>query len=113
VRESRRITGHYLFTQHDAILADGLDRAPVHADSIGVTEWYLDTHACTPPRIPGALQEGKMMLDVETFPGQVPYRAILPQGLDNLFVPVCLSSTHVAWGTIRLEPTWMNLCESA
>lgn len=54
-----------------------------------------------------------MMLDVETFPGQVPYRAILPQGVDNLLVPVCLSSTHVAWGTIRLEPTWMSLCESA
>lgn len=33
--------------------------------------------------------------------------------MDRLLVPVCLSSTHVAWGTIRLEPTWMNLCESA
>lgn len=113
VREARRITGRYIFTQHDAMLAEGLERAPVHADSIGVTEWYLDTHACTPRRIEGALEEGKMMLDVETFPGQVPYRAILPQGVDNLLVPVCLSSTHVAWGTIRLEPTWMNLCESA
>lgn len=113
VREARRITGRYIFTQHDAMLADGLERAPVHEDSIGVTEWYLDTHACTPRRIEGALEEGKMMLDVETFPGQVPYRAILPQGVDNLLVPVCLSSTHVAWGTIRLEPTWMNLCESA
>ncbi|HCN28188.1 MAG TPA: pyridine nucleotide-disulfide oxidoreductase [Verrucomicrobiales bacterium] len=113
VREARRITGRYIFTQHDAMLAEGLERAPIHADSIGVTEWYLDTHACTPRRIEGALEEGKMMLDVETFPGQVPYRAILPQGVDNLLVPVCLSSTHVAWGTIRLEPTWMNLCESA
>jgi hypothetical protein len=113
VREARRITGRYLFTQHDAMLAAGLERAPVHADSIGATEWYLDTHACTPRRIDDALEEGKMMLDVETFPGQVPYRAILPQGVDNLLVPVCLSATHVAWGTIRLEPTWMNLCESA
>ncbi len=113
VREARRITGRYIFTQHDAMLAEGLERAPVHEDSIAVTEWYLDTHACTPRRIEGALEEGKMMLDVETFPGQVPYRAILPQGVDNLLVPVCLSSTHVAWGTIRLEPTWMNLCESA
>lgn len=113
VREARRITGRYIFTQHDAMLEDGLERAPVHEDSIGVTEWYLDTHACTPRRIEGALEEGKMMLDVETFPGQVPYRAFLPQGVDNLLVPVCLSSTHVAWGTIRLEPTWMNLCESA
>lgn len=113
VREARRITGRYIFIEHDAMLADGLDRAPVHEDSIGVTDWYLDTHACTPRRVPGSLEEGKMMLDVETFPGQVPYRAILPQGVDNLLVPVCLSSTHVAWGTIRLEPTWMNLCESA
>ncbi|MBN8420687.1 MAG: FAD-dependent oxidoreductase [Verrucomicrobia bacterium] len=113
VREARRITGRYIFTQHDAMLATGLERAPVHADSIGVTEWYLDTHACTPRHVPGALEEGKMMLDVETFPGQVPYRAILPQGVDNLLVPVCLSSTHVAWGTIRLEPTWMALAESA
>jgi hypothetical protein len=113
VREGRRITGRYIFTQHDAMLAPGLPRAPMHADSIGVTEWYLDTHACTPRHIPGALEEGKMMLDVETFPGQVPYRALLPQGLDNLLVPVCLSATHVAWGTVRLEPTWMNIAESA
>jgi len=113
VREARRIKGRYIFTQHDAMLAAGFDRAPVHEDSIGITEWYMDSHACTPRHIPGALEEGKMMLDVETFPGQVPYRAILPQGVDNLLVPVCLSSTHVAWGTIRLEPTWMNLCESA
>ncbi len=113
VREARRITGRYIFTQHDAMLASGLERAPVHEDSIGMTEWYLDAHACTPRHILGALEEGKMMLDVETFPGQVPYRAILPQGVDNLLVPVCLSSTHVAWGTIRLEPTWMCLAESA
>ncbi|WP_170266795.1 FAD-dependent oxidoreductase [Brevifollis gellanilyticus] len=113
VREARRITGRYVFTQHDAMLAEGLERAPVHEDSIGVTEWYLDTHACTPRHIPGALEEGKMMLDVETFPGQVPYRTLLPQGVGNLLVPVCLSCTHVAWGTVRLEPTWMNICESA
>ncbi|WP_395737851.1 FAD-dependent oxidoreductase [Prosthecobacter sp.] len=113
IREARRITGRYIFTQHDAMLAPGLDHAPLHSDSIATTEWYLDTHACTPRHIPGALEEGKMMLDVETFPGQVPYRAILPQGIDNLLVPVCLSSTHVAWGTIRLEPTWMNIAESA
>lgn len=113
VREARRITGRYIFTQHDAMLVPGLERAPVHEDGIGVTEWYLDTHACTPRHIPGALEEGKMMLDVETFPGQVPYRSLLPQGVSNLLVPVCLSCTHVAWGTVRLEPTWMNIAESA
>lgn len=113
VREARRLVGRYVFTQHDAMLAPGQLRAPVHGDSIGITEWYMDTHACTLQRQPESLDEGKMMLHHETFPGQVPYRALLPQGVDNLLVPVCLSATHVAWGTIRLEPTWMNLAESA
>jgi len=113
VREARRIVGRYVFTEQDASLAKGYQRAPVHEDSIGVTEWYMDAHACTTNRVTGSLDEGKMMLHYETFPGQVPYRALLPKGVDNLLVPVCLSSSHVAWGTIRLEPTWMNICESA
>jgi 2-polyprenyl-6-methoxyphenol hydroxylase-like FAD-dependent oxidoreductase len=113
VREARRIVGRYVFTQHDGSLPTALDRAPVHPDSVGITEWYFDSHACTKRRVPGSLDEGKHMLHEITFPGQVPYRALLPKGLDNLLVPVCLSSTHVAWGTIRLEPTWMNLAESA
>lgn len=113
VREARRIVGRYVFTQHDGSLPDDLDRAPVHGDSVGVTEWYFDTHACTRRRAGGSMDEGKMMLHETTFPGQVPYRTLLPEGIDNLLVPVCLSATHVAWGTIRLEPTWMNIAESA
>lgn len=113
VRETRRIAGRRPFTQHDAMLAPGLLRAPVQADSIAMTEWYLDTHTCTMGRVPGALDEGKMMLHHETFPGQVPYASLLPQGVDNLLVPVCLGATHVAWGTIRLEPVWMQTGESA
>jgi len=66
VREARRIKGRAVFTQHDAMLMPGLDRAPVHADSIAITEWYLDSHACTPRRLRIAplpiLDEGKMML---------------------------------------------------
>lgn len=113
VREARRIVGRYVFTEQDATLAKDYQRAPVHEDSIGVTEWYMDAHTCTTNHMKDSMDEGKMMLHYETFPGQVPYRAILPPGVDNLLVPVCLSSTHVAWGTLRLEPTWMNLCESA
>ncbi len=113
VREARRLDGRAIFTQHDAMLAAGTRRAPVHRDSIAITEWYLDTHACTLDRVPGSLDEGKMMLHYETFPGQVAYDTLLPKDLDNLLVPVCLGSTHVAWGTIRLEPTWMQIGESA
>ncbi len=113
VREARRLVGRATFTQHDASLAKGSLRAPSHHDSIAITEWYLDTHACSLDRLDGSLDEGKMMLHHETFPGQVSYDTLLPEALDNLLVPVCLSSTHVAWGTIRLEPTWMQIGESA
>ncbi len=113
VREARRIKGRAIYTQHDATLAPGLLRAPVHADSIAMTEWYMDSHSCTPARIAGMLEEGKAMLHQETFPGQIPYRCLLPQGVDNLLVPMCLSATHVAWGTVRLEPVFMQTGESA
>ena len=38
---------------------------------------------------------------------------VVPQGVDNLLVPVCLSATHVAWGAVRLEPVWMQTGEAA
>ncbi len=112
-RETRRLSGRYVFTEHDALLAPGLERTPVHGDSIAATEWPIDIHACTDQREGHSLQEGKTILYLETFPGQLSLRTILPPRLDNLLVPVCCSCTHVGWGTIRLEPTWMNIGESA
>lgn len=113
VREARRLVGRCILTQHDFMLAPGTVRAPVHGDSIAFAEWYMDTHACTPGKITGSLDEGKMMLHHETFPAHIPYRALLAPDLDNLLVPVCLSATHVAWGAVRLEPAWMQIGESA
>lgn len=112
-RETRRIKGGTVFTENDAQLAPKLLRAPVHADSISITEWFLDSHACTPRRVDDSELEGMVMLKNQTFPGQVSYRTILPEEFKNFLVPVCLSSTHVGWGTIRLEPTWMSICEAA
>ena len=113
VREARRLEGRAIVTEHDLNLAPGIERAPIQPDSIAVAEWYMDAHACTNEQLEGSLHEGKMMLHKETFPGQIPYRALLPRGVDNLLVPVCLSATHVAWGAVRLEPTWMSIGESA
>ncbi|MDE0298397.1 MAG: FAD-dependent oxidoreductase [Candidatus Poribacteria bacterium] len=113
VRESRRLEGRYMFTQHDASLCAGYDRAPFFGDSIAFTEWYMDTHGCTNEKAKGAIEEGKLVLNWHTFPGQLSYRALLPKDIDNLLIPGCVSSTHVAWGTVRLEPTWMNIGESA
>ena len=112
VREARRIVGRDLFTEHDALPAATIDRAPLKADAIAVTEWYMDTHACTDQYVHGSIQEGKCTI-MQTVPGQLSYGCLLPHNLDNLLVPICVSSTHIGWGTIRLEPTWMNIGESA
>lgn len=112
-RETRRINGRAVFTENDASLAPGLDRAPIHADSISITEWFMDSHACTPRTVEGSEGEGKVMMKNETFPGQLSFETLFPENLDNFIVPVCLSTTHVGWGTIRLEPTWMSIAEAA
>lgn len=113
VREARRLVGRQVLTEHDASLAPGLARTPIMPDSIAITDWYMDSHACTKDSRPGFHYDGKLILTEETRPAQIPYRALLPQGVDNLLVPVCLSATHVAWGAVRLEPVWMATGEAA
>ena len=113
IREARRIVGRSIFTEHDNRLAEGLERTPVHADSIAFTDWSMDSHDCTTDRRPGFAYDGKLILTEETRPAQIPYRCLLPQGVENLLVPVCLSATHVAWGAVRLEPVWMQTGEAA
>ena len=46
-------------------------------------------------------------------PGQVPYGAMLPKKVDNLLVPVAVSSTHIAMSVLRMEPVWMTLGQIA
>ncbi|MBI3974274.1 MAG: FAD-dependent oxidoreductase [Chloroflexi bacterium] len=113
VREARRIVGRATFTEHDGTLGSGLERAPIHEDAVAITEWPMDSHECTLERRYGSLYDGKFLLSEATRPGQIPYRCLLPQDVDNVLVPVCLSCTHVGWGTIRLEPVWMHVGEVA
>lgn len=113
VREARRLVGRSIFTEHDALLAPGLERAPIHADSIGITEFSLDSLACTTDRLPGSLCDGQLFQMEVSRPGQVPFGVLLPRELDNLLVVTTVSATHVGWGTIRQTPTLMHLAESA
>jgi hypothetical protein len=113
VREARRIVGRSVFTENDAILVKGLQRTPIQTDSISITEWFMDSHACTEKTIEGSKPEGEVMLKNKTFPAQISFNCILPEEVDNLIVPVCLSSSHIGWGAIRLEPTWMSIGEAA
>jgi hypothetical protein len=110
-RECRRIVGRYTFTEHDASLAPGLMRAPLHADSIAFTDFPLDSLACSPERRPGTLPDGQMFLMEQSRPGCVPYRVLLPEQIDNLLVAVCVSVTHVAWGVLRQNAMQMHIGE--
>ncbi len=113
VREARRLVGRYVFTELDASLDRGLGRTPVHSDSIGFAEWFMDSHEVSEETVPGSSGDGKLLLTELTRPSQIPYRVMLPKGLDNLLVPLCVSATHVGWGTLRLEPVWLQLGEAA
>ena len=113
VREARRTIGRYVFTEHDATLASGLDRAPIHYDSIAIAEHPMDSHSVSFEAQPGSRHDGKILLSEFTCPSQIPFRTLLPKEIDNLMVTVCLSSSHVGWGTLRLEPVLMHVGESA
>jgi len=113
VREARRLVGRYVFKEQDNKVADGIARTPIHADSIAITDWPVDSVACLDRGLPGAHKDGIFFLGEETRPAQVPYRSLLATEVDNLLVPVALSASHVGWGAIRLEPVWMQTGESA
>jgi hypothetical protein len=113
VREARRLVGRYVFKEQDNVIAEGIARTPIHADSIAMTDWPVDSVACLPRKAPGGNTDGILFLGEESRPSQVPYRSILANEIDNLLVPVAISASHVGWGSIRLEPTWMQLGESA
>jgi len=114
VREDRRMLGEYVMTQHD-ILED--TKKP---DSIGLGSYPMDSHNVQ--RIPtpngGVENEGDMYVLTKRYeipPYEIPYRSIVPKASEaaNLLVPVCLSGSHVSYGTMRTEPVYMILGHAA
>ena len=115
VREGRRMQGQYVLSQRD-IIDD-----PQKPDAIAVSSFPIDSHDCQRVALAdGVINEGTIM--PVRMPGRahgyayhVPYRSILPAAgeCENLLVPVALSCTHVAFSSIRVEPTWMLLGQSA
>jgi hypothetical protein len=119
VRETRRIVARHVLSEHDLTPVPDTDMPRTFADSITFTDWFMDSHSCDRdatygnPISDAFPYDGKMILGEEFRPGQIPYRSLLPLGVDNLLVPVCLGATHVAWGAVRLEPCWIHLGEVA
>ena len=116
VREGRRMQGMFVISQKD-ILED-----PEKVDPIAVSSFPIDAHDCQRVALKegGVINEGtifpvRMKDRRHGYPYHIPYRAILPRANEctNLTVPVALSCTHVAISSIRVEPTWMTIGQSA
>ncbi len=115
VREARRLAGLYTLTENDTIVGPELGRTRIHEDSIAAGEFPVDSFPVR-RREPGhsvSLEGYIFMLDNLTRPYQIPYRVMVPETVDGLLVPVAASTTHVAFSTVRVEPTWMAMGQAA
>jgi hypothetical protein len=111
VREGRRIVGDYTFTELDAEPANGEERPPCKPDSIAVGAYPIDSHATggRNPQHPDWLEGFFYLARGETQPYSIPYRILLPQGVQGMLVCGGVSSTHVGYGSLRMEPVFMGL----
>jgi hypothetical protein len=109
IRESRRMMGAYVMTQNNCqgktIVDDGIAKGAYNMDSHNAER--IVTHGMVK-------NEGDVQLGgISPYP--IAYRAITPKAEEctNLLVPVCLSASHMAYGSIRMEPVFMVLAQSA
>ncbi|MCA9431399.1 MAG: FAD-dependent oxidoreductase, partial [Candidatus Omnitrophica bacterium] len=115
IREGRRLKGVKTLTELDVTLDEKGENPPYPEDSIAIGEFPIDSF---PVRIkqPGddAVLEGYLsMMDNITAKYGIPYHIMIPEKVDNLIVPVAASASHVAFSTIRMEPTWMAMGQAA
>jgi len=119
IREARRLVGEYVMTEHD-ILKDRFK-----PDGVAIGDFHLDVHPIQYVALPkvedkirhsysqGFASEGSVWEAVE--PYEISFRAMLPKRneADNLIVPVCISSSHIAYSSVRMEPVYMMLGHAA
>lgn len=110
VREARRMVSSYVMTQRNC---EGI---VIAADPVGLGAYGMDSHHVKRyVNSKGYVKnEGNVESPVKG-PYPVSYRSIVPkeEECSNLLVPVCVSSTHIAFGSIRMEPVFMVLGQSA
>ena len=109
IREARRMVSGLVMTEHHCV------RRQMEPDVVGLAAYTMDSHNCQRVvRAGRVMNEGNV--EVGGFPPYpISYRAIVPRESEcaNLFVPVGLSSSHIAYGSIRMEPVFMVLGQSA
>ncbi|EDY21849.1 putative xanthan lyase [Chthoniobacter flavus Ellin428] len=109
VREGRRMMSDYVMTEANCRWQKKAE------DPVALGAYNMDSHNCQRIVQNGFVRnEGDVEVGVAG-PYPVSYRSIVPKAgqAENLLVPVCLSATHIAYGSIRMEPVFMILGQSA
>ena len=112
IRDGRRMLSDYVITEHNT----RKDILIVVEDPVGIAYWPPDVH-----HVRRIVRDGKAYNEGFVFGGdnwkpfQIPYRSLIPKRSEcrNILTPTCLSSSHIAYGAIRLEWTFMILGETA
>jgi hypothetical protein len=113
VREVRRMVGEYVMTEAncvgDEVVEDGVGMAAYTMDSHNIQRLVVDKDGKKMVKNEGNVEIGGFG------PYPISYRSLIPQSGDakNLFVPVALSASHIAYGSIRMEPVFMVLGQSS
>lgn len=110
IREARRMVSDYVVTENIALGKQAVE------DPVGLGSYAMDSHAIQHAISPKGFvkNEGGMFVKLPA-PYGISYRAIVPKKgeCENLLVPVCVSATHAAYGSARMEPVFMVLGQSA
>ena len=109
IREARRMIGAYVMSEKNCT------RAEVVPDSVGMGAYNMDSHNIQRYVTHEGFVRNEGDIQVRVRPYPVSYRSLHPQAAEctNLLVPVCLSASHIAYGSIRMEPVFMVLGQSA
>ncbi len=110
IREARRMIGAYVMTENEL-----LKKRPT-PDSVGMGSYTIDSHNVQRYITPDGWVQNEGDIGVPTKgPYEIAYGSLVPKRgqIENLLVPVCVSSSHIAFGSIRMEPVFMILGQSA
>ncbi len=109
VREARRMVSDYVMSEKNC------RRQEVIEDSVGMGAYNMDSHHIQRYVTKEGFVRNEGDVQVGSKPYPVSYRSIRPKASEctNLLVPVCLSASHIAYGSIRMEPVFMVMGQSA
>jgi hypothetical protein len=109
VREARRMVGQFVMTENE------LFKKKPTPDSVGMGSYTIDSHNTQRYITPEGSVQNEGDIGAHLAPYTIAYGSLVPKKgeVRNLFAPVCVSSTHSAYGSIRMEPVFMILGQSA